>query len=321
MASPPPIKYVLIPCDESRPIQELALLQGQGNGGGGGDPLGEHLKSVFAAGPEVTRGALERQYGKAVASGADLSTFSAGGVETFAVGVAPRGGASGATVYFFLDECGALRGARRNVRACGLAEQCGFVPMPFPGDVYVARRAGGGAYGDFTLQDMSSGSEWMRLAAGENYRQSIESKALHAQLEEKGMKLQNASGAGKDGSLPSGHTSRYVWTQTEQDLEVAVRLPGGAAKGDVKVKFSALAVEVHVRGEQICALGPLVGRVVPDECTWTMGDPPGSLVLQLEKQDAGSWQELETGAPSPSPAFPSPGPPGAAGDGGGGQWL
>ena len=32
----------------------------------------------------------------------------------------------------------------------------------------------------------------MRLAAGENYRQSIESKALHAQLEEKGMKLQNA---------------------------------------------------------------------------------------------------------------------------------
>ena len=107
----------------------------------------------------------------------------------------------------------------------------------------------------------------------------------------------NAKPGSTDGAL--------TWTQTEDEVEVAIQVPVGTEKRDVKVHFKVRSMTVSVVG--LASAGSellkelitdrdcdLAGKVVPDESTWCLSREGGRRVLEvtLTKADTSTWQSL-----------------------------
>ena len=64
-------------------------------------------------------------------------------------------------VNLYLDEIGALKKLPTNSRGAALAAACGFVDVPFYGDLYIGRVQSRQNL-DFSLTEMDSGAAWMK---------------------------------------------------------------------------------------------------------------------------------------------------------------
>jgi len=91
-----------------------------------------------------------------------------------------------------------------------------------------------------------------------------------------------SSGASADGL--------YTWKQENEEVEVSVKMPAKAQKGDVKVTILAENLKVEHKGKVIVE-GELGGRCSPSGSTWTMNN--GRVEITLEKGDSKTrWPSL-----------------------------
>lgn len=81
----------------------------------------------------------------------------------------------------------------------------------------------------------------------------------------------------------------YTWKQEKEEVEVSVKMPKGAQKGEVKVTILAENLKVEHKGKVIVE-GELGGRCSPSGSTWTMNN--GRVEVTLEKGDATPWPSL-----------------------------
>eukprot|EP00579_Thalassiosira_antarctica_P029142 CAMPEP_0202026672 /NCGR_PEP_ID=MMETSP0905-20130828/59530_1 /ASSEMBLY_ACC=CAM_ASM_000554 /TAXON_ID=420261 /ORGANISM="Thalassiosira antarctica, Strain CCMP982" /LENGTH=409 /DNA_ID=CAMNT_0048589951 /DNA_START=71 /DNA_END=1300 /DNA_ORIENTATION=+ len=104
-----------------------------------------------------------------------------------------------------------------------------------------------------------------------------------------------------------GSTSRYVWTQTLEEVTVHIPLPEGLRGKDLDVKIAANTLSIRQRGgtasdAALTSLGgTLFGRIRPSESTWTLESTTHSsqkmttLQLILDKVQKTWWDTVISG--------------------------
>ncbi len=102
-----------------------------------------------------------------------------------------------------------------------------------------------------------------------------------------------------------GSTSRYVWTQTLEEVTVHIPIPNGTRAKDLHVKIDAHSLCVKRKDGDCAALSPLEGmffaRIRPDECTWTIESSSSesqsmtTLQLTLDKIQRTWWDIVISG--------------------------
>ena len=315
------VKYVCIPCDGDAPLRELVLEIPPPKAGSAAaanahrrvDWLLAACKPHFSGGSVDPR-QVERQYKQqlsqymdtsGVGAGLDMSMFETGKVETFPL---TRGREAAVTLY--LDEVGVLKNLPRNVRATSLAGHCGHANTPLHGDIYVGRTTtaadGARTHVDFTLADVDSGAAWCKDAARATFEAQQAQAAMHAQMGDQFQRINvgedaagGGTGEGGKGGVHGGHGDGYTWTQTREELEIAVPVPAGTRARDVKVTFGVKRCKVALKGLKDGAPvvdGALSAKVRPDECTWTLQDAADGdgrvLAVTLDKLSPRVWTRL-----------------------------
>ena len=295
------VKYVKIPCDASRPFEQLeAILAHDAHG----DILPDVLAPTFAGGGSIDSNAAREQAVRQLgAKGLELSQSALenatkqGSAETFAL-VRPSATNGHRGVYLYLDEVGMLKSLPPNDRADGLAKQCGFDGVRFYGDMYIGAvqsEPSPMCNVDFYVTDLDSSSEWLKRAGAENFEYNQNMKQLQDAMREKGGMSGGFGNA--DGGMPGGSGEKYAWTQTDDEVEIVVNAPAGTKARDVVVTFKPRSLTVGLKGApsesgapDLVSIDNTFRATRPDESTWTMdGD---KVVVTLAKMDEQVWHEL-----------------------------
>lgn len=290
------VKYVKIPADDSKPFEQLECILASD---AAGDCLPDVVESQFAGGGSIDENKMREQAVRQIGErGAGLSAsalehVAAGGkTETFAL-VRPSATNGHKGVYLYLDEVGMLKNLPPNPRAVAIATVCGFDNVRFFGDMYcgavVADHPQPMMNVDFTVAELDSSSPWLKHAGNENaaYQQSM--RQVQDAMREKGG-MQTISMTGDDG-FKEHEEEGYRWSQTDDEVEVAVAVTPGTKAKDIKVHFKAQSITVSIAGQVVLDLASLYAPTRPDECLWTMGGD--EVICTLAKVDESSWLQLQ----------------------------
>lgn len=287
-------EFVKIPADTREPITTQFCRRQQTSG----DELPLHLKQFFSDGQGVDMSLLSQQVDKlktshstlasagantAVSAEAMNKAVSGGSVETFPL-VHPADTNDYTGIYIYLDEVGMLKRKPLNKRAADLAQRCGFEPAPsFYGDIFVGRvkTKPGMTTIDFnSTSDMDPRSAWATRAIGENL-------AWH-----QGMK--QLSGGARQPSRPGeeepAEEKGFKWSQTDEDIEIAITLATAANRKQIVVDFEPQQVTVEIAGEPLIAI-PLFDGIDGDGCTWTLENGT-ALIITCEKANPIAWPRI-----------------------------
>lgn len=234
-------------------------------------------------------------------------------------------------VSFYCDANGIAKGARLNARATDLARCCGNTSIAVYGDVFVGRYYDNEeeAWSRVSIreEEIRSDAPWVMAAqkanAGRNMA-NCSTSGLLAQYANAGTKQPTPSATPSITSSSSSSSptvpKNISWIQIGEELEIQYRLPTGATKRDVTVKFKASNLLIKVRGsvdgdgggegegedEEVRALrqrlaaepsgAELFGKVCVDDCTWTVEARPDLgaplLVVSMTKQSERDWDTL-----------------------------
>lgn len=83
----------------------------------------------------------------------------------------------------------------------------------------------------------------------------------------------------------------YKWTQTIQDLDITVAVPGNLRGKDIVVEMKKSYLKVGVKGQDPVIDGPLPHEIHPSESTWTL-EPTTTgkeISLHLDKTNKMQW--------------------------------
>jgi hypothetical protein len=135
-------------------------------------------------------------------------------------------------------------------------------------------------------EDTSFDAPWLQPATMENleYQKSLNRITGRSQVQK--------AIDGEDGIAKA--EDDFLWTQTEEELEVVVPLPVDVKSTDVQVKYLSQSMQVIRQKEPLLSLS-LFERIDPDGCTWTL-DRDGEeqkLVITMEKVEAASWPRIK----------------------------
>jgi hypothetical protein len=313
------ITYVYIPADKAKPLQDCTFVPPATSSRFGPDALGEYLKPAFATDADKIDLGLFHQSQKdnplhqLGSSGSATPKVSEetlqkvaqqGHVETFRL-VHPTPGNKFTVVTLYLDEVGQMKRLPLNTRASDLAKVAGYDPPPiFHGDVFVGRTVvvqqqqqqqqhqNTITWTDLTAHECTVQAPWLRRAASDNLEHQLQFNSLTGKRGET-----QPAVAGSDGVAKT--EEGYVWTQSEEDVEVTVLLPASAAitSKDVSVVFKTRQLTVSLKNgsEDVLVSIDLFERVDVDGCTWTIdkAKEASSVVVTLEKADEALWPRLE----------------------------
>jgi hypothetical protein len=286
-------EYILIPQDDSAPMQQLTA-----KAASYGDTLAELLKRNFAGGQLTNMKELQAEYGRLVEE--KMNSFQAvankGTVE-----VLPLVKPSRTTLphpmtgtYLYYDEMGALKERPPNRRAFELAKRCGLDLMhQLPGDVYLGRVAIEPDLHSISIQlhELNSGTPWLAQAPSENHQYSEALKGLNSELKEKRPEMVGADVPKEEDDQP------WRWTQAEDEVEVTVTIPSGTSAKELLVtaRPSKLTVALKKTPAELIVSLDLFGAVRSDDVTWTVGkDANGTYVqVTLEKVATAEWPRLQ----------------------------
>ncbi|KAL6716591.1 hypothetical protein ACLMJK_006158 [Lecanora helva] len=84
----------------------------------------------------------------------------------------------------------------------------------------------------------------------------------------------------------------YKWTQTIQDLDITVSVPGNLKGKDIVVEMKKTSLKVGVKGHEPVIDGPLPHEIHPSESTWTLEPAPSStkeISIHLDKTNKMQW--------------------------------
>lgn len=290
------VSVVRIPCDDAQPYEELEIGLPTGYQG---DALMQQLRKFFASdrhaiNSDLLQQTATKQFGNTelrISPDALQKVSELGHVESFSLdSPCDANGLQGVAIY--LDEAGQLKALPPNRRASQLARMCGFLDVPFCGDVFVGRtavkRSSEGrmlANSSFPLKDLDSSAAWIKGAETRNYELGVS----RGQVEMRGGGEEAAPEAGGVDDARG-----VAWQETLDTIEIRLTFQGQekwTAK-QIQVKLGAKAVDVSLRQDQRQFLSlKLAGSISLDDSTWTLSD--GVLTLHCEKTSAGLWSRLE----------------------------
>ena len=298
-----PFTYALIPADRSKPLIELTA--SRPSNWTGGDYLMDHLKPSFRggsnSGKEVDLSLMKQQATQtlAAASGGPSSVSDAalqqvaqeGNVESFAL-VHPTNSNRFIGINVYLDEIGMLKRLPLNTRMMDFAKRAGYDPAPqFYGDVYIGRirkelgsnRIHNQSFALGTDTDLNAA--WLEQAMTDNLEYQMEMNRITGRTD-----LQPALD-GTDGKAKQEES--FIWTQTEEELEVTVPLPSDTSSKQVQVKFLPRSLCVTCAGNVKVDL-QLFESIDVDGCTWTMERTSNgsNLLITMEKIEAALWSRV-----------------------------
>eukprot|EP00300_Choanocystis_sp_HF-7_P007660 c1542_g1_i1.p1 GENE.c1542_g1_i1~~c1542_g1_i1.p1 ORF type:complete len:305 (+),score=67.08 c1542_g1_i1:47-916(+) len=186
-------------------------------------------------------------------------------------------------VSLYIDDKGVAKGSPINARATELVRACGHNTL-VRGDAFVSR------YFDneedwrrinFDVSDLDSSAGWIAQAKAFNSRTASQPKPDF---------LQSPSAPAPN----EGTTSWGKWSQTDDEVELTVVVPGATKSRDVKVVFKHSTVSLTAPGGVSLSLG-LWSTVEVDGCAWTIessGDER-QVIVTLAKASRGPWLGLE----------------------------
>jgi hypothetical protein len=293
------ISFVVIPADASKPMEEhqytCAITLNE-------DTLLKHIAPLFRSTTEeeeettvVDLTLLQQQQQQqplnTMMGSQDLPTLSHETlqqvakdthIETFSL-VHPTVSNQFTSVQFYLDEVGMLKRLPLNKRASDLALRAGYNPPPlFYGSIVVGRlkyEHGRKQNISFTLHSMNN-ANWLLAATSQNleYQQQLNQAT--------GTKREQPAIQGTDGQAQVEQD--YEWTQTEEELEVRVKLEQVPVnKKDIQIKFAPQSLQV-IQPKMV--LLSLFERIDVDSCTWTLDKD--TIVIRMEKQEAAFWPRI-----------------------------
>ena len=146
------------------------------------------------------------------------------------------------TINLYLDEVGALKKLPLNKRGGALAASCGYVDVPFYGDLYIGRLQGKQNQ-DFRVAEMASDATWMNGVVETNLEHSQAMSKFNADMGGVGGMHAVDTEAGPTRTEDDG-TKGYSWEQTEEDLDVEISLPPGLTKQHLTVKILPRKISV-----------------------------------------------------------------------------
>ena len=306
--------YVMIPCDTTKPMQELRHLR---NTCLEDDNLREVLKLRFSNSTltaEQLRGyvaGLKMQIEEKMPDGGGVSEAQlrsiagAVSVDTYALTVPSKQAPLAVSLY--CDEKGHAKQLPLNSRAIGLAGACGAKSQEFRGDVFVSRYFDDDdawVREDFTVADCSSDAAWVKAAA----EAAATSKSPGGMASLSAMYDQLGAG-GQGGAQPlkidareeeralmdvEHATDDFKWTQTDADLEIRIPVPPGTKSKDLTVNIKRNALKVALKADAAnpkLDVASLKNNVDVDSSTWYIdGDV---LIVTLEKAAPGRWDSLD----------------------------
>ena len=292
------IFIVKIPCDEKEPFKEIEISI---NDEQKGDQLLELLLIYFnnvrlttsvIDGLQKNQTSLFGTDSVKVSEGTLQSMGQKGSVEAFNLSRACTSN-SFCGVSFYLDEIGQIKNLPRNNRAVALATICGFDNVPLVGDMFLGRTSilpeKGLKHIDFRLTDMDSSATWLQGIKKENYEFGI--KTGRAVVE---------GGGEKDFNGGESIEKNYSWKDSDDAVEILLKVPIGITSKDIGVTFRTRSIVVKIKstGVSLLSIDSLFSSVDPDDCTWTFSARSAPLLSELEltlvKSTGGAaWTALE----------------------------
>lgn len=294
------VKYVRIPCDASKSFEQLeAILAHDAHG----DVLPDVLAPKFAGGGAIDGHAAREQAVRQLGQkGLELSQSAIdavaqqGACETFAL-VRPSSTNGHRGIYIYLDEVGLLKSLPSNQRCNELAKACGFDGVSFYGDMFIGSVLAEPSpmhNSDFSVSEMDSSSQWLKQATSENVEFNQSMRQLQDAMREKGGMVGDLGG---DGGLPGGTGEGYLWSQTDDEVELTVDVPDGTKAKDLSITFKTQSMTVGLKGvgSTIVSIEKLFRKTRPDESTWTVESNKGStkVIVTVAKIDEQVWHALE----------------------------
>ncbi|KAF3902818.1 hypothetical protein AA313_de0205765 [Arthrobotrys entomopaga] len=88
--------------------------------------------------------------------------------------------------------------------------------------------------------------------------------------------------AAEQGALP------YKWTQTLEEVEVAIPVPEGTRGKDLVVEIKTGSLKVGLKGQEPIIDGKLFKSIHVDEATWSIADRK-TVEIHFEKVNAKEW--------------------------------
>jgi len=281
-------KYVYIPCDNSKKMEELEY--------------GEEIQTLET---DTFRGFVEKYYcnlGQSVdrsvllkqlqeRTGVNLEEkkvemgeaaidrlLQSTSVEIFPVQL-PTKASDFLAVSVYLDDKGVAKELEENTRVSGIVQACGYPGQTFRGDCFLGRVFDDNEDEwrriDFTLKDCSTDAAW--VGAVKLQRANRSSSDMSSMANKIGMNQNNMAHINpntmKDQEKPTGETEVYRWQQADDEVEVTFKKEGisKADKSGVKVTFGRQKLKVEFKGEVLLDAS-LFGCVQADECLWTLSD-------------------------------------------------
>lgn len=91
-----------------------------------------------------------------------------------------------------------------------------------------------------------------------------------------------------------GTLSWCQWAQSISDVTVTVPLPPGVTRRSLSITFGRQSLRVALAGGVVIAEERLHGRILTDECTWTMADGAACIVLEKAERIVWDWCDSQT---------------------------
>ena len=217
----------------------------------------------------------------------------------------------------YCDGSATLKKCAVNTRATAIAQQCGLQNTAVIGDAYIGKCYDNEEYPwervDISIMDVcgvpdgsaiNSSSSWLITQAcvynkGKNMSKYSTSGQMQQFLHANSSSKTNPPAITSDSALTSTNTasasSRVQWTQTDEDVEVTIAVPGHITAKEVAVKFQANSISIAIpalgaAGEGVEAEDGVYSRILTSagqpiklyssivcgDCTWCISAAAGA---------------------------------------------
>lgn len=248
-------KYLFIPADQQQPVVQHEASK---SGGLENDLLRRHAEKVFTSGAidkDKQRAAVASQLG---AKGIDPAKVDemlnsqmgdrvAGSVEIISLAI-PTNRNNFHSISLYCDGNSAFKesGKVPNVRATAIVRACGHVNTVVMGDCFIGRAKDDEREEwerlDFTLDELSMTANWVVAASVDNAGKNLSNYSTSGALDMMQNQMQQPSAAtpAPAAAVVSEFSEgqSYVWTQTNEDVEVRMKLPAGLLSKQISVKIT-----------------------------------------------------------------------------------
>mmetsp|Transcript_6101 Transcript_6101/g.10167 ORF Transcript_6101/g.10167 Transcript_6101/m.10167 type:complete len:339 (+) Transcript_6101:69-1085(+) len=327
-------KYLLIPSDGTENVVEIEASK---SGGLEKDALRQNAETEFSGSGLDVKRQQEQVMADLVAKGMDKSQVQqllnskmgskvAGAVEIITLSV-PTAANNFSSVSLYCDGNSAFRtgGSQPNIRATTIARACGHKDLLVMGSCFVGRAKDDERCEwerlDFPVDDVREDAPWILETAAANAGKDMSRYSTSGSLSAMQNAQQSPSVAASQvpaAILPPtpppppsefGVDQLYIWTQSEEEIEVRMKIPTGMKAKQLSVNISGSGLKVGKK-EKTGAIIPLPeidqvffstengailqGRVNVEDSTWSVADEKEGrlLTISLAKGDKKTWTAL-----------------------------